>query len=111
MSDDRGQAVVEALWMIPVAIGAALCFVAMAGALVAESTADGAAEAAAIASLQGADPDAAARRAAGTLGLAGFAVTSQRGFVRVDISAGALPGRFDDLVRARSSIDISGVEQ
>jgi len=108
MSDDRGQALVETLWLVPFAVGAMLSLVGIGGALVAESVADGAAEAAAIAELQGRDSAAAARQAAGGIGLISVAVTSRHREVRVEVSSGKLPAQLAQLARARSAIQLGG---
>jgi hypothetical protein len=108
MSDDRGQALVETLWLVPFAVGAMLSLVGVGGALVAESVADGAAEAAAIAELQGSDSAAAARKAAGGIGLTAVAVTSGHREVRVEVLPGKLPAQLAQLTRAGSVIKLGG---
>ncbi len=88
--DERGQSVIELVAMLPllVVVGLAVAQVLMAGA--ARELAGHAAEAGAVALLQGGDAEEAARRAVPGWTRSGLAVDVDGGAVRVTVEPAAL---------------------
>jgi hypothetical protein len=105
---DRGQALVETLWLVPVA-AAVIAAVAMVGIWIyAGSEADAAAEAAAIALIQGSDPAAAARASVPGWGKGSdsLRVTARGGRVLVSLTPNGLAGGLAPLLAAESVLRV-----
>ena len=110
MKCDRGQALVETLWLVPIA-AAVIAAVSMAGIWIyTGSEADAAAEAAAIALIQGGDPIAAAKASVPGWGKGSHSlrVTSQGGRIVVSLTPTGLAGRLAPLLAADSVISTGG---
>jgi hypothetical protein len=108
MRCDRGQALLETLWLVPVA-AAVIAAVSMIGIWIyTGSEADAAAEAAAIALIQGADPVVAAK--ASVPGWAedprSLRVTTRDGRVAVSLTPSGLAGGLAPLLAADSVLSI-----
>lgn len=108
--DDRGQAAVETLWLVPVA-ASVIAAVALFGVnMAAESAAGSAAEAAAVAVIQQADPRTAAGRAAPDWAGSGMHLSSDGRSVNVRVTPEGLAGPFAGLVTGEARIELARVE-
>lgn len=105
--DDRGQALVEVLWLVPVTVAAVIGVLGAGLWLAARSTAGSAAEAAAIAVIGHSDPRLEARRV-----IPGWQkpvlVEASGGTVRVRVTQNVVPGLVADLTEAEVRLRIAG---
>ena len=110
MRCDSGQALVETLWLVPIA-AAVIAAVSMIGiSIYTGSEADAAAEAAAIALIQGGDQAAAAKASVpgGGKGAESLRVTAQAGRVVVSLTPNGLAGELAPLLAANSVLSTGG---
>ncbi|MEI6447726.1 MAG: hypothetical protein WCO96_07585 [Actinomycetes bacterium] len=111
MSDSRGQALVETVWLIPLAsalVGAVLS----AGVWISiRAAADSAAHAAAVAVIEQSDPLEAARRSVPGWGRGAIRLERSPRLVRVRVAADMVPGPLRPFLSAESTIVTGTVER
>ncbi len=104
MIDSRGQALVETVWLIPVAAAVIGSVLAVGSWFSARAAADSAAHAAAVAVIEQSDPLQAARRSVPGWGRSSIRLERSERRVRVSVSVDMLPAPLRPLLSAESTL-------